>query len=171
MALELVVVCGGRRASMKLSLFHMMSISTSCSSHVSFERSCHTSTKSNSKRCATYENGKTCGSHTQVVLSRRDWTASVVAKLKRAEINGFRAGRCVWRPPSLHEIFFFPYDVHLHFLLFTCFSWKILSYLNQIKFKTLCNLWNWKDLWVSHKFSCLVEIEQPLLLQSWNGLR
>ena len=56
----------------------------------------------------------------------------LVAKLTRAEINGFRAGRCVWRPPSRHEILFVPYDVHLHFLLFTCFSCKILSYLNQI---------------------------------------
>ena len=37
----LVAVCGGRRASMKFSSFHMMSISTSCSSHVSFERSSH----------------------------------------------------------------------------------------------------------------------------------
>ena len=46
-------------------------------------------------------------------------------KLTRAEINSFRAGRCVWRPPSLHEILFIPYDVHLHFLLFTCFFWKI----------------------------------------------
>ena len=45
-------------------------------------------------------------------------------KLTQAEINGFRAGRCVWRPRSLHEIIFIP-DVHLHFLLFTCFFWKI----------------------------------------------
>ena len=166
-------LCGGRRASMKFSSFHMMSISTSCSSHVSFERSSHTWTKFIQIQSAVQpmKMERIVGGLTQVFLSRRDWTASVVAKLKRAEINGFRAGRCVWRPPSLHEIFFFPYDVHLHFLLFTCFSWKILSYLNQIKFKTLCNLWKWKDLWVSHKFSCLVEIEQPLLLQSWNGLR
>ena len=35
-------LCGGCRASMKFSSFHMMSISTSCSSHVSFEISCHT---------------------------------------------------------------------------------------------------------------------------------
>ena len=36
-------LCGGRRSSMKLSSFHIMSISTSCSSHVSFEiLSCHT---------------------------------------------------------------------------------------------------------------------------------
>ena len=46
-------------------------------------------------------------------------------KLTRAEINGIAAGRCVWRPRSLHEIIFIPYDVHLHFLLFTCFFWKI----------------------------------------------
>ena len=54
-------------------------------------------------------------------------------KLTRAEINGIAAGRCVWRPRSLHEIIFIPYDVHLHFLLFTCSFWKILSCLNQIQ--------------------------------------
>ena len=37
------------------------------------------------------------------------------------------ATMCVWRPPSLHEIILIPYDVHLHFLLFTCFFWKICS--------------------------------------------
>ena len=45
MALWLVAVCGDRRASMKLSWFHMMSISTSCTSHVSFETSGSTWTK------------------------------------------------------------------------------------------------------------------------------
>ena len=79
-----------------------------------------------------------------------------------------RAGRCVWRPPSLHEILFVPYDVHLHFLLFTCFSWKILSYLNQIhpnsKRSALLAL-KWKELSaVSRKFFWSVEIEQPLLV-------
>ena len=65
----------------------------------------------------------------------------LVAKLKRAEINGFRAGRCVWRPPSLHEILFIPYDVHLHFLLFTCFFWNlVILEPNSSKFKTQCNL-------------------------------
>ena len=39
-------LCGGRRSSMKLSSFHIMSISTSCSSHVSFERSSHAWTNS-----------------------------------------------------------------------------------------------------------------------------
>ena len=45
-------------------------------------------------------------------------------RLTWAEINSFRAGRCVWRPPSRHEILFIPYDIHLHFLLFTCLFWK-----------------------------------------------
>ena len=45
MALQLVAVCGDRGASMKFCLFHMMSISAFCSSHVSFERSNHTWTK------------------------------------------------------------------------------------------------------------------------------
>ena len=72
--------CGGRRASMKFSLFHMMSISTSCSSHVSFERSNHTWTKSiqiqNAVRPMKMER---IGCLTQVFLKRPDWTASVVA--------------------------------------------------------------------------------------------
>ena len=49
-------------------------------------------------------------------------------RLTWAEINGFGAGRCVWWPRSLHEIIFIPYDVHLHFLLFTCFFSKIYSH-------------------------------------------
>ena len=53
-------------------------------------------------------------------------------RLTRAEINGIVASGCVWRPPSLHGIILIPYDVHLHFLLFTFFFWKILFYLNQI---------------------------------------
>ena len=134
MASELVVVCGGRRASMKFSLFHMMSISTSCSSHVSLARSCHTWTKfiqiQNAGQLMKWK-------ELSAVSRKFFWSVEIeqpllVAKLTRAEINGFRAGRCVWRPPSRHEILFVPYDVHLHFLLFTCFSWKILSYLNQI---------------------------------------
>ena len=47
-------------------------------------------------------------------------------RLTQAEINGIRASRCVWRPPSLHEILLIPYDVHLHFALFMYF-WKICS--------------------------------------------
>ena len=88
-------------------------------------------------------------------------------RLTLAEINGFRAGRCVWwRPPSLHEILFILYDVHLHFLLFTCFFWKILSYLTQIhQIQNVLHLWKWKDLSaVSRKFFWSVEIEQPLLV-------
>ena len=52
-------------------------------------------------------------------------------RLKQAEINGIVASGCVWWPPSLHEIILIPYDVHLLFLLFTCFVWKIWFYLNQ----------------------------------------
>ena len=92
-------------------------------------------------------------------------------RLTWAEINGFRAGRCVWwRPPSLHDILFIPYDVHLHFLLFTCFFWNILSYLTQIHqiqnvVHYVVHLWKWKDLSaVSRKFFWSVEIEQPLLV-------
>ena len=48
-------------------------------------------------------------------------------RLTWAEINGIVASGCVWRPPSLHKIVLIPYDVHLHFLLFTCFFWKICS--------------------------------------------
>ena len=71
----------------------------------------------------------------------------------------------VWGPQSLHEILFIPYNVHLHFLLFTCFFWNILSYLTQIhQIQNVVHLWKWKDLWVSRKFFWSVEIEQPLLV-------
>ena len=88
---------------------------------------------SNSKRSAPMKMERIVGG----VSRKFFWSVEMeqpllVAKLTRAEINGFRAGRCVWRPPSRHEILFVPYDVHLRFLLFTCFSCKILSYLNQI---------------------------------------
>ena len=65
-------LCGGRRASMKFSSFHMMSISTSCSSHVSFERSSHTWTKfiQIQTQCNLL-NGKNCRSHTSFSVSSR----------------------------------------------------------------------------------------------------
>ena len=53
-------------------------------------------------------------------------------RLTQAEINGIGASRCVSWQPSLHEILFMAYAVHLNFVLFTCFFWKIWSYLNQI---------------------------------------
>ena len=117
--------CGGRRASMKFSSFHMMSISTSCSSHASFERSSHTWTKfiqiQNAVQPIKME--RIVGL-TQVFLKRRDWTASVGCKADTGWDKWLQSWS-LWRPPSLHEILFIPYDVHLHFLLFTCFFWKI----------------------------------------------
>ena len=44
-------------------------------------------------------------------------------RLTWAEINGIAACRRVGAA-ELHEILFIPYDVHLHFLLFTCLFWK-----------------------------------------------
>ena len=94
MALGLVAVCGDRGASMKFSLFHMMSISTFCSSHVSFERSNHTWTKFIQIPNAVYENGKNCRSYTSFSEATR-LNSLCCCKLTRAEINGFGAGRCV----------------------------------------------------------------------------
>ena len=143
MALWLVAVCGDRRASMKLSWFHMMSISTSCSSHVSFERSGSTWTNFQTQ-CNLWKRKKTPVSYKLSAASRINslFCLCLIPKLSKsmaqpdcccrltqAEINGIVASGCV--PPSLHEIILIPYDVHLHFLLFTCFFWKIWFYLNQ----------------------------------------
>ena len=126
-------VCGDRRASMKLSWFHMMSISTSCSSHVSFERSGSTWTKFQTQ-CNLWKRKKTPVSYklsdTSTLnslfclcripkLSKSMAQPDCCCRLTWAEINGIVASGCV-------------YDVHLHFLLFTCFFWKIWFYLNQI---------------------------------------
>ena len=141
MALWLVAVCGDRRASMKLSLFHMISISTSRSSHVSFERSGSTWTKFQTQ-CNLWKRKKTPVSYKLSAASRLNslFCLCLIPKLSKsmaqldcccrltqAEINGIVASGCVWRPPSLHEIIFIPYDFHLHFLLFICFFWKICS--------------------------------------------
>ena len=69
MALWLVAVCGDRRASMKLSWFHMMSISTSCSSHVSFERSGSTWTNFQTQ-CNLWKRKKTPVSYKLSAASR-----------------------------------------------------------------------------------------------------
>ena len=50
-------------------------------------------------------------------------------RLTEAEINGIGASRCVRWQPRLREILFIAYAVHLHFVLFTCFLWKIWSLL------------------------------------------
>ena len=141
MALWLVAVCGDRRASMKLSWFHMMSISTSCASHVAFERSGSAWTKFQTQ-CNLWKRKKTPFSYKLSEAPRLNSRfclcliskpsksmaqADGCCRLTWAEINGIVASGCVWRPPSLHEIILIPYDVHLHFLRFTCFFWKIWS--------------------------------------------
>ena len=133
-------VCGDRRASMKLSWFHMMSISTSCSSHVSSERSGSTWTKFQTQ-CNLWKRRKTPVSYKLsdasrinslfclCLLSKSMAQPDCCCRLTWAEINGIVAtsSGCVWRPPSLHKIILIPYDVHLLFLLFTYFFWKICS--------------------------------------------
>ena len=72
------------------------------------------------------------GGLTQVFLKRRDWTASVGCKADTGWDKWLQSWSLCVAAACRHEILFVPYDVHLHFLLFTCFSCKILSYLNQI---------------------------------------
>ena len=86
----------------------------------------------------------------------------LVAKLTRAEINGFRAGRCVWRPPSLHEILFiliwcpFPLPACSSLVLFerSSHAWTkpelICKQANEVR-----AMWDaqhktvlWKQVWV-----------------------
>ena len=123
-----------------------MSISTSCSSHGSFERSGSTWTKFQTQ-CNLWKRKKTPVSYKLSDASRLNslFCLCLIPKpsksmaqpdccrrLTWAEINGIVASGCEWRPPSLHEIILIPYDVHLHFLLLTWFFWKIWFCLNQI---------------------------------------
>ena len=136
-------VCGDRRASMKLSWFHMMSISTSCSSQVSFERSGSTWTKFQTQ-CNLWKRKKNTRLIQVIWILKIKQPFRSLSDSQALQING-ATGRLlqadmgrdkwhcdVWRPPSLHEIILIPYDVHLHFLLFTSFFWKIWFCLNQI---------------------------------------
>ena len=116
-----------------------------CSSHVSFERSGSTWTNFRTQ-CNLWKRKKTPVSYKLSAASRINslFCLCLIPKLSKsmaqpncccrltqAEINGIVASGCVWRPPSLREIILIPYDVHLRFLLFTCFFWKIWFYLNQ----------------------------------------
>ena len=99
-----------------------MSISTSCSSHVPFERSGHTWTKFHTRsnhQCNLWKRKKMPVAHKLSEASRLNslFCLCLIPKLsksmaqppcccrlKQAEINGILASRCVWRPPSPHEI-------------------------------------------------------------------
>ena len=163
-------VCGDRRASMKLSWFHMMSISTPCSSHVSIERSGSTWTKCQTQ-CNLWKRKKTPLSYKLSdalrinslfcrclipKLSKSMAQPDCCCRLTRAEINGIVASGCVWRPPSLHEIILIPYDVHLHF----CSSHVSIerSGSTWTKCQTQCNLWKRKKTPVSYKLSDALRI-------------
>ena len=105
-----------------ISCLHMMSLSTSCSSHVPFERSGHTWTKFQTRcncQCNLWKRREMPVSHKLSEASRLNslFCLCLIPKLskamaqphcccrlKQAEINGIVASRCVWRPPSLHEI-------------------------------------------------------------------
>ena len=177
-------VCGGRRAAMKFSLFHMMSISTSCSSHVSLARSCHTWTKfiqiQNAVQLMKWK--KIVGGLTQVFLSRRDWTASVGCKADTGWdkcLQSWSLFAAAAEPPwnSLCSIWCPSPLPALHMFLLQDL---VILEPNSSKFKTQCNLLNGKKLSaVSRRFFWSVEIEQPLLvakadtgwdkcLQSWS---
>ena len=105
-----------------ISCFHMMSISTSCSSHFPFERSGHTWTKFHTRRnhqCNLWKRKTMPVSHKLSEASRLNCLFCLClipklsksmaqppccCRLKQAEINGIVASRCASRPPSLHEI-------------------------------------------------------------------
>ena len=168
MAFGLVAVCGDRRVSMKFYWFHMMSISTLCSS-CSFERSGCTWTKFQTQ-CSLWKRKNKPVSYKLSEAARLNSLFCLClvlrlyksmakpqrcCRLTQAEISGIEDSRCVWRPPSLHEILLIPYDVHLHFVLFTRFFWKIWPYLNPIpnSVQPLCSLWKRKNKPVSCKLS------------------
>ena len=123
-----------------------MSISTSCSSHVSFDRPGSTWTKFQTQwNLWRRKNMPFSYKLSEASRLNRLFCLCLIPKLSKsmaqpdcccrltwAEINGIVASGCVWRPPSLHEIILIPHDVHLHFLLFTCFFWQTWFYLNQI---------------------------------------
>ena len=114
-----------------ISCLHMMSLSTSCSSHVPFERSGHTRTKFQTRcncQCNLWKRREMPVSHKLSEasklnslfclclfpkLSKAMAQPHCCRRLKQAEINGILASRCVSRPPSLHEIALLSYDVHL----------------------------------------------------------
>ena len=138
MALWLVAVCGDCRASMKLSWFHIWCPSPLPAPHMFLLKDL-VLLEPNSKLSANLWNPKLKAAGTEVhwsvenkqpFLSLADFQAFQInpdgcCRLTRAEINGIVASGCAWRPPSLHEIILIPYDVHLHFLRFTCCFWKI----------------------------------------------
>ena len=116
-------------------------ISTLCTSHVSFDRLGSTWTKFQTQ-CNLWTRKNMPFSYKLSEASRLNslFCLCLIPKLSKsmaqpdcccrltwAEINVIVASDCVWRPPSLHEIILIPYDVHLHFLLFTCFFWEICS--------------------------------------------
>ena len=106
------------------------------------------------------------------------WTVEIeqpllVAKLTRAEINGFGAGRCVAaaKPPwnSLHSIWCPSPLPALHMFLLQDL---VILEPNSSKFKTPCNLWNGKNCRRSRaSFSELSRLNSLCWLQSWHGLR
>ena len=105
MALWLVAVCGDRRASMKLSWFHMMSISTSCSSHVSFERSSSIWTKFQTQ-CDLSDTSRLNSRFCLCLipkLSKSMAQPDRCCRLTQAEINGIVASGCMCgdRPASM----------------------------------------------------------------------
>ena len=176
MALQLFVVCGGRRASMKFSSFHMMSISTSCSSHVSLEWPCHTWTKfiqiQNAVQPMNME--RIVGGFTQVFLKRRDWTASVGCKADTGWDKWLQSwSLCVAaaEPPwnSLHSIWCPSPLPALHMILLNDL---VVLGPNSCKFKTQCNLLNGKNCRRFHaSFSEASRLNSLCWLQSWHGLR
>ena len=178
-------VCGGgRRASMTFSSFHMMSISTSCSSHVSFERSCHTWPKFiQIQNVVHYVVHLWKWKDLSAVSRKFFWSVEIeqpllVAKLTRAEINGLSSlSLCVAaaEPPwnSLHSIWCPSPLPALHMFLL---KYLVILDPNSSNSKRSAlrsaTYENGKTCRRSHaSFSEASRLNSLCWLQSWHGLR
>ena len=168
MALWLVAVSGDRRASMKLSWFHMMSISTSCSSHGSFERSGSAWTKFQTQ-CNLWKWKKTPVSYKLSDASRLNslfclWDCC--RRLTWAEINGIVASGSVSGDcrASMKLSWF-----HMMSISTSCSSHVSFERSGSAwtKFQTQCNLWTWKKTPVSYKLSDASRLNRSFSVFVW----
>ena len=173
-------VSGDRRASMKLSWFHMMSISTSCSSHGSFERSGSTWTKFQTQ-CNLWKRKKTPVSYKLSDASRLNslFCLCLIPKpsksmaqpdccrrLTWAEINGIVASGSVSgdRRASMKLSWF-----HMMSISTSCSSHVSFERSGSAwtKFQTQCNLWKRKKIPVSYKLSDASRINRSFSVFVW----
>ena len=123
MAFWLVVVCGDRRAPMKLSCFHMNDVHLhfllfTCSfwkiwsylNQVPHSEQPSVQPMKTEKMPVSHKLSEASRLNSLFCLclipklSKSMAEPPCCCRLKQAEINGIVASRCVWRPPSPHEI-------------------------------------------------------------------